>query len=61
MNMRCGRNRQGFSVWSIPAPIHAAWALGHIGTDAARRALRGREEVEDDAWVWEEIGTALIS
>jgi epoxyqueuosine reductase len=37
---------------------HAAWALGRIGTDAARQALRGREEVEEDAWVREEIGAA---
>ena len=34
---------------------HAAWALGRIGTEAARQALRGREEVEEDAWVREEI------
>jgi epoxyqueuosine reductase len=38
---------------------HAAWALGRIGTEAARQALRGREEVEDDAWVREEIAAAL--
>ncbi|HYR08982.1 MAG TPA: HEAT repeat domain-containing protein [Longimicrobium sp.] len=38
---------------------HAAWALGRIGTEAARQALRGREEVEEDAWVREEIGAAL--
>jgi epoxyqueuosine reductase len=38
---------------------HAAWALGRIGTEAARRALRGREEVEADAWVREEIEIAL--
>ena len=31
---------------------HAAWALGRIGTEAVRQALRGREEVEEDAWVW---------
>ncbi|HEV3050394.1 MAG TPA: tRNA epoxyqueuosine(34) reductase QueG, partial [Longimicrobium sp.] len=30
---------------------HAAWALGRVGTEAARQALRGREEVEEDAWV----------
>jgi epoxyqueuosine reductase len=30
---------------------HAAWALGRIGTEAAREALRGREAVEEDAWV----------
>jgi epoxyqueuosine reductase len=38
---------------------HAAWALGRIGTEAARQALRGREEVEADAWVREEIEAAL--
>ncbi|HEU0016491.1 MAG TPA: HEAT repeat domain-containing protein [Longimicrobium sp.] len=38
---------------------HAAWALGRIGTEAARQALRGRAEGEDDAWVREEIEIAL--
>ena len=38
---------------------HAAWALGRIGTDPARQALRGREEVEEDAWVREEVAAAL--
>ncbi len=38
---------------------HAAWALGRIGTEAARQALRGREEGEADAWVREEITAAL--
>jgi epoxyqueuosine reductase len=38
---------------------HAAWALGRIGTEAARQALRGRAEVEEDNWVREEIGSAL--
>jgi HEAT repeat protein len=38
---------------------HAAWALGHIGTEAARQVLRGREEVEADAGVREEIASAL--
>lgn len=38
---------------------HVAWALGRIGTEAARQALRGRAEVEADAWVREEIGVAL--
>jgi epoxyqueuosine reductase len=38
---------------------HAAWALGRIGTEAARQALWGREAVEEDAWVREEISTAL--
>ena len=36
---------------------HAAWALGRIGTEAARQALRGREE--EDAWVREEVAAAL--
>ncbi|HEU4455346.1 MAG TPA: tRNA epoxyqueuosine(34) reductase QueG [Longimicrobium sp.] len=38
---------------------HAAWALGRIGTEAARQALSGRAEVEEDAWVREEIAAAL--
>ena len=38
---------------------HAAWALGRIRTEGARQALRGRAEVEDDAWVREEIGLAV--
>ncbi|HEX8360293.1 MAG TPA: tRNA epoxyqueuosine(34) reductase QueG, partial [Longimicrobium sp.] len=38
---------------------HAAWALGRIGTEAARQALGGRDEVEADAWVREEIKAAL--
>jgi epoxyqueuosine reductase len=38
---------------------HAAWALGRIGTEAARQALRGREGVEEDTWVREEIAAAL--
>jgi epoxyqueuosine reductase len=38
---------------------HAAWALGRIGTEAARQALQGREEVEEDAWVREEITAAF--
>ena len=28
---------------------HAAWALGRIGTEAARQALRGRVKVEEGA------------
>ena len=40
---------------------HAAWALGRIGTEAARQALRGRAEVEDDDWVREELSLALSS
>jgi epoxyqueuosine reductase len=38
---------------------HAAWALGRIGGAAAQVALRGRQPVEDDAWVQEEIDLAL--
>jgi epoxyqueuosine reductase len=38
---------------------HAAWALGRVGTEAARQALRGRAEVEADAWVREELAAAL--
>ncbi len=38
---------------------HAAWALGRIGTEAARQALAGRAEVEEDAWVREEIAAAV--
>jgi epoxyqueuosine reductase len=40
---------------------HAAWALGRIATEAARQALSGRAEVEEDAWVREELGLALES
>lgn len=40
---------------------HGAWALGRIGTEAARQALRGREEVEADVWVREEIAAASAS
>ncbi len=35
---------------------HAAWALGRIGTPEGVEALRGREAVEEDARVREEIG-----
>jgi epoxyqueuosine reductase len=38
---------------------HAAWALGRIGTEAARQALSGRGEVEEDGWVREEIAAAV--
>jgi epoxyqueuosine reductase len=37
---------------------HAAWALGRIGGEGARAALAGRGEVEEDAWVREEIAAA---
>jgi epoxyqueuosine reductase len=40
---------------------HAAWALGRIGTEAARQALRGNGEVEADGWVREEITLAIES
>jgi epoxyqueuosine reductase len=38
---------------------HAAWALGRIGTEAARQELRGREEEEEDTGVRVEIAAAL--
>lgn len=38
---------------------HAAWALGRIGTSGALQALRGRAEVEEEAWVREELSLAL--
>ncbi|HEV2149940.1 MAG TPA: HEAT repeat domain-containing protein [Longimicrobiaceae bacterium] len=38
---------------------HAAWALGRIGTEGPLQALRGREEVEEDGWVREELSTGL--
>lgn len=38
---------------------HAAWAIGRIGSEAGRRALAARWEVEADAWVREEIAAAL--
>ena len=38
---------------------HAAWALGRIGSDAARRALEGARGAERDATVLEEIALAL--
>ena len=38
---------------------HAAWALGRIGGDAARRALAAAREGERDAAVREEIDAAL--
>ena len=40
---------------------HAAWALVCIATEAARQALAGRVEMEEDAWVREEIGAAVGS
>jgi epoxyqueuosine reductase len=38
---------------------HAAWALGRIRTPGALEALRGREAVEEDAWVRAEIALGL--
>lgn len=38
---------------------HAAWALGELGGDAARCALRALLEREADAWVCDEAQTAL--
>lgn len=38
---------------------HAAWALGRIGSSAAREALRARLVDEQDAWVREEVEAAL--
>jgi epoxyqueuosine reductase len=47
---------------SDPEPLvrgHAAWALGRIGTAVALQALWGREAVEENEWVREEIALAL--
>jgi epoxyqueuosine reductase len=38
---------------------HAAWALGRIGGDRARRALQQALDTETEAWVREEIGASL--
>ncbi len=38
---------------------HAAWALGRIGGEGARRALEAAGEGETDAWVREEIALSL--
>jgi epoxyqueuosine reductase len=38
---------------------HAAWALGQIGTESARFALRQAQNTEADAFVMEEIQDAL--
>lgn len=45
-----------------PQPLirgHVAWALGRVGSDSARAALRDRLLAEDDAWVQEELEWAL--
>jgi epoxyqueuosine reductase len=38
---------------------HAAWALGRIGSDEARKALASRLSVESDAAVSSELAEAL--
>jgi epoxyqueuosine reductase len=38
---------------------HAAWALGRIGSSTALDQLHARAAIEADAWVSEEIATAL--
>jgi epoxyqueuosine reductase len=38
---------------------YAAWALGRIGTEAARQGLRGRHGVEQDEWVISAIRSSL--
>ncbi len=38
---------------------HAAWALGRIGSDAARAALSAQRPRESDGWVRQEIDSAL--
>jgi epoxyqueuosine reductase len=46
-----------------PEPLvrgHAAWALGRIGTPAARQALAQREAVEPDAAVLDEVRSAMM-
>jgi epoxyqueuosine reductase len=51
----------GQALWD-PEPLvrgHAAWALGRISSEGAVQALRGRSEVEEDAWVREELLLAL--
>ncbi|MGH2592162.1 MAG: tRNA epoxyqueuosine(34) reductase QueG [Anaerolineae bacterium] len=40
---------------------HAAWALGQIGTPAARRALVIRRQIEADPTVADEIDLALVT
>ncbi|HEX9989456.1 MAG TPA: tRNA epoxyqueuosine(34) reductase QueG [Chloroflexia bacterium] len=47
---------------SDPALVrgHAAWALGRLGSEEARAALRGRRDIEEDEWVLEEIEAALV-
>jgi epoxyqueuosine reductase len=40
---------------------HSAWALGRLGTAAARSMLQARSGLETDDWVLEEIGLALAN
>jgi len=40
---------------------HAAWALGEIGSDAAKAILDEAQAMEKDSWVQEEISSALNS
>ena len=50
------------SALSDPASLvrmHAAWALGRIGSSACVAALRARAELEDDGGALEEISAAL--
>jgi len=52
------------SLLRDPEPIvrvHAAWAIGQIGGDQARRALRQAEAIETDPAVQEEIQRAASS
>ena len=47
-----------------PEPLvrgHAAWALGRLGGDAARRGLEASAAREENAWVGTEIEAALES
>jgi len=39
---------------------HAAWALGRISGGEAEKGLISRRRIEEDAWVSEEIGLALV-
>jgi epoxyqueuosine reductase len=45
-----------------PSPLvrgHVAWALGRVDTPESRTALESQLQLEDDAWVREEIEAAL--
>jgi epoxyqueuosine reductase len=63
-----GNQRAEESVWALEKGLNdvepvlrgaCAWALGQIGTDAARASLRRRAAVEMDAEVSSEINAAL--